>query len=89
MLWLQNTNILSSGPLIISSIQLSDEGIYKCRVSVKGARIEKPVQLNVIGNQIAIITVCIIIVTAVEFTVLEQYYYDIMINMCNNIMFIK
>ena len=77
MLWLQNTNILSSGPLIISSIQLSDERIYKCRVSVKGARIEKPVQLNVIGSQTATITVCIIIVTAVEFTVLEQYYYCI------------
>ena len=50
--WLQNDELLSFGPLKISSVQLSDEGIYECRVSVIGARTDKPVQLNVIGNQI-------------------------------------
>ena len=42
--------LLSSWPLTKPSVQLSDEGNYKCRVLVKGARFEKPVQLNVIGN---------------------------------------
>ena len=47
-------DILSPGPLTIPFAQLSDEGIYRCRVSVKGAGIEKPVQINVIGKQITI-----------------------------------
>ena len=52
--WLQNDELISSGPLTISSVQLSDEGIYKCCVSVIGtmAGFEKPIQLNVIGNHI-------------------------------------
>ena len=48
--WLRSTVILSSGqPLTISSVQLSDEGMYECRVSVMGTSITKPIQLNVIG----------------------------------------
>ena len=48
--WLRNTVILSPGQsLTISSVQLSDEGTYKCRISVMGASITKPIQLNVIG----------------------------------------
>ena len=48
--WLRHTVILSPGqPLTISSVQLSDEGTYECCVSVMGASITKPIQLNVIG----------------------------------------
>ena len=49
--WHRNTAILASGqPLTLYSVQLSDEGMYECRVSVQGARIMKSVQLNVIGK---------------------------------------
>ena len=47
--WLQNDMLLPSR--VLSSIQLSDEGTYNCRVSIMGARIEKPVRLNVIGKR--------------------------------------
>ena len=46
---------LSPAPLTISSVQLSDEGMYDCRVSINGASISKRVQFNVIGKMITII----------------------------------
>ena len=46
--WLQNNMFVPSH--VLSSVELSDERMYECRVSVMGASIEKPVQLNVIGN---------------------------------------
>ena len=49
--WHRNGAIHASGrPLTLPSVQLLDEGMYECRVSVQGARIMKSVQLNVIGK---------------------------------------
>ena len=53
--WQRDGQQASTGPLTISSVQLSDEGMYDCRVSINGASISKPVQFNVIGKMITII----------------------------------
>ena len=50
--WLHNG---ADVPSAIPSVQLSDEGMYVCRVSVNGASIEKPVQFNVIGKILHVI----------------------------------
>ena len=45
----------SAAPLTISSVQLSDEGMYDCRVSINGASINKRVQFSVIGKIVVVI----------------------------------
>ena len=45
--WLHNG---ADVPSTIPSVQLSDEGLYVCRVSINGASLEKPVQFGVIGK---------------------------------------
>ena len=54
--WLHND---ADVPPTIPSVQLSDEGMYVCRVSVNGASIEKSVQFNVIGKIMITIPRCI------------------------------
>ena len=61
--WLRDGQLLSSGTLTISSVQLSNEGVFKCRVSILGASFEKPVQLNIVGEDLCT-------KQAVEFTTL-------------------
>ena len=56
--WRQNNNMFLPSH-VLSSVELSDERTYECRVSVMGASIKKPVQLNVIGIQL-IITRCMV-----------------------------
>ena len=50
--WQRDGQQASTGPLMIPSVQLSDEGMYDCRVSINGASISKPVQFNVIGKMV-------------------------------------
>lgn len=46
------TGQLRAGTLTIKSIQLQDEGVYSCRVTVMAASIEKTIQLTVISKPI-------------------------------------